>query len=161
MISKGKRLASALLVIGLASLTGGALATTPHSDDGHGAVADELRLNQGKRWPTDEPLRQGMTDIRAAMATAFPQIHMGRFSTAQYGALAAKVQERVDHIVANCRLPEEADAQLHIVLVDIVEGADAIRSGPDRLAGAMRIIQAIEAYGLHFDHPDWGKLQSL
>lgn len=33
------RLASALLVTGLASLAGGALATTPHPDDGHGAAA--------------------------------------------------------------------------------------------------------------------------
>ena len=161
MMSNSKRLASALLVIGLASLAGGALATTPHSDDGHGAAVQELRLDQGKRWPTDEPLRQGMSDIRAAMATAFPQIHMGQFTSAQYGALAAKIQERVDHVVGNCRLPEEADAQLHVVLVEIVEGTDAIRSGPDRLGGAMRVIQAIEAYGRNFDHPDWGKSQAL
>ena len=161
MTSKGKRLASALLVIGWASLAGGALAITPHPDDGHGTAVQELRLDQGERWPTDQPLRQGMSDIRAAMVAAFPRIHMGQFTSAQYGALAAKIQDRVDHVVGNCRLPEEADAQLHIVLVDIVEGTEAMRSGPDRLGGAMRIIQAIEAYGLHFDHPDWGKPQSL
>ena len=79
MTSKGKRLASTLLAIGLA---GGALASTSHPDDGHSAVVQELRLDQGKRWPTDEPLRQGMSDIQAAMAAAFPQIHMGRFSSA-------------------------------------------------------------------------------
>jgi hypothetical protein len=161
MISKGKRLASALLVIGLASLGGGALATTSHPDDGHGAAAQELRLDQGKRWPTDEPLRQGMSDIRGAMVIAFPQIHMGQFTSAQYGALAAEIEKRVDHVVGNCRLPEEADAQLHAVLVEIVEGADAMRSGPDRVGGAMRVIQAIEAYGRYFDHPDWGKSQAL
>lgn len=157
----GKRLATALLVVGLASLAGGALATTPHSDDGHGAVAHELRLDQGKRWPTDEPLRQGMSDIRAAMATAFPQIHGGQFTSAQYRALAARLQERVDHVVGNCRLPEEADAQLHLVLMAIVEGTEAMRSGSDRLGGAMRVIQAIEAYGRHFDHPNWGTSQAL
>jgi hypothetical protein len=48
MISKGKRLASALLVIGFASLAGGALAATPHSDDGHASAVQELRLDQGK-----------------------------------------------------------------------------------------------------------------
>jgi hypothetical protein len=152
-----KRLASALLAIGLASFAGGALATTPHSDDGHSAAIRELRPDQGKRWPTDQPLRQGMSDIRAAMVTAFPQIHMGQFTSAQYGALGAKIQERVDHVVDNCRLPEEADAQLHVVLMEIVAGTEAMRSGSDRLGGAMRVIQAIEAYGRHFDHPDWGE----
>ncbi|MFO1152729.1 MAG: hypothetical protein U1E42_03540 [Rhodospirillales bacterium] len=161
MTSKGKRLASALLIIGLASLAGGALATVSHPDDGHGGALQEMRLDQGKRWPTDQPLRQGMSDIRAAMATAFPQIHMGQFTSAQYRALAAKIKERVDHVVGNCRLTEEADAQLHVLLVEIVEGADAMRSGPDRVGGAMRVIQAIEAYGRHFDHPDWGKSQAL
>ncbi len=156
-----KRLASALLVIGLASFAGGTLATTPYSDDGHGTVIQEPRLDPGKRWPTDEPLRQGMGDIRAAMATAFPQIHMGQFSSAQYVALAAKIQERVDHVVGNCRLPEEADAQLHVVLMEIVEGTEAIRSGPERPGGAMRVIQAIEAYERNFDHPDWEKSQTL
>ena len=102
-----------------------------------------------------------MSEIRAAMTTAFPQIHMGQFTSAQYGAIAAKIQDRVDHVVGNCRLHEEADAQLHIVLVEIVEGADAMRSGLDRLDGAMRVIQAVEAYGRYFDHPDWGKSQSL
>jgi hypothetical protein len=159
MTSKGKRLASALIVIGLASIAGGALAS--HPDDGHGAAVQELRLDQGKRWPTDEPLRQGMSDIRAAMATAFPQIHTGQFSSAQYGALAAKIQERVDYVVGNCRLPEEADAQLHIILMEIVEGTDAMRSGSNPLGGARQVIQAIEAYGRHFDHPDWGKSQAL
>lgn len=72
-----------------------------------------------------------------------------------------KIQERVDHVVGNCRLPEEVDAQLHVVLVEIVEGVDAMRSGSDRLAGARQVIQAIQAYGRHFDHGDWGKSQAL
>jgi hypothetical protein len=160
-VLNSKRLATALLVVGLASFAGGAFATTPHSDDGHGAGLQELRLDQGKRWPTDEPLRQGMSDIRAAMATAFPQIHMRQFTSAQYGALAARLQEGVDHIVGNCRLPEEADAQLHVVLMQIVDGTEAMMSGSDRLGGGMRVIQAIEAYGRHFDHPDWGKSRAL
>jgi hypothetical protein len=161
IVLNNKRFATALLVIGLASFAGGALATTPNSDHGHGAGLQELRLDQGKRWPTDEPLRQGMSDIRAAIATAFPQIHVGQFTSAQYGAIAAKIQERVDHIVGNCRLPEEADAQLHVVLMEIADGTEAMRSGSNSLGGAMRVIQAIEAYGQHFDDPDWGKSQRL
>jgi hypothetical protein len=160
MTLDGKRLASALLIIGWTSLAGGAFATPPHSDDGHSTAVQELSLDQGMRWPTDEPLRRGMSDIRAAMATAFPAIHMGQFSTAQYGSLAANIQERVDYIVGNCRLPEEADAQLHVVLVEIIDGAGAMRSGSDRLGGAMRIIQSLEAYGQHFDHRNWGKSQA-
>ena len=45
--------------------------------------------------------------------------------------------------------------------MEIVEGTDAMRSGSNPLGGAMQVIQAIEAYGRHFDHPDWGKSQAL
>lgn len=157
----GKRLAPALFAIGLTGLAGGTLATTSTPHEGHGSVVQELRLDQGKRWPTDEPLRQGMSDIRATMSMALPQIHLGQFTPEQYDVLADTVQERVDHVVRNCRLPEEADAQLHIVLMEIVDGTEAMRSGSDRLGGSMRIIQAIEAYGRHFDHPGWKESQAL
>ena len=46
-----------------------------------------------------------MSDIRAAMATAFPHIDMGQFSSAQYVALAANIQERVDYVVGNAGRP--------------------------------------------------------
>ena len=58
-------------------------------------------------------------------------------------------------MTAYCKLPEEADAQLHVVLAEILEGVDAMRVGPDRLGGARRVVRALEAYGRHFDHPNW------
>ena len=61
-------------------------------------------------------------------------------------------QEQVDFVVANCKLPEEADAQLHVVLAEILEGVDTMRAGADRLGGARRVVRALEAYGRHFDH---------
>jgi hypothetical protein len=60
-----------------------------------------------------------------------------------------------DDVTANCKLPEEADAQLHIVLAEIIEGIDVIKTGADRLRGAMRVVLALEVYGRNFDHPDW------
>lgn len=153
-----KRLLPALLVFGLATATGGVHAAAP--DEGHAATLAEVRLEEGRRWPTDEPLRWGMSDIRAAMAAAFPAIHMRLLPEAEYAALAATIQERVDHVARNCRLPEAADAELHGVLASLAEGGDALR-GPDRIGGAMRVIQALEAYARRFDHPDWEKTRAL
>ncbi len=152
------RLLSALLVLGLATGTGGVHAAGPH--EGHAVAHAEVRLEEGRRWPTDEPLRQGMSDIRRAMAAAFPAIHMRLLPEAEYAALAATIQERVDHVARNCRLPEAADAELHGVLASLVEGSDALR-GSDRVGGAMRVIQALGAYGRRFDHPDWAKTKAL
>ena len=41
----------------------------------HGSTEPtKLHLNAGKKWATDEPLRQAMSDINQAMAKALPAI---------------------------------------------------------------------------------------
>jgi hypothetical protein len=141
------------LALGLA-LSGPALAATEHEHSGHGGAALELTLNNGQKWPTDEALRRGMDEMRRAMERSIERIHAGTFMSADYVALADRLQQQVDYVTANCKLPEEADAQLHIVLAEIIEGMDAMRDGTDRLKGALRTIVALEAYERHFDDPN-------
>ncbi|MDZ3835949.1 MAG: hypothetical protein U0S49_01070 [Rhodospirillales bacterium] len=164
MRTNRKRLLSALLVGGLAMATGGGASagaqSGPDRAHAHPAQLDAWRLGEGQRWPTDEPLRQGMSEIRRAMTQAFPSIHMGRLPQADYAMLAGKIRERVDYVARSCRLPEAADAELHRVLAGLVEGSETMR-GPDRVAGAMQVIRALETYGRRFDHPEWGKPRAL
>ena len=78
-----------------------------HEHD-HGATEAKLVLNQGKKWPTDAPLRQGMENIRGAVAKNVPAIHAGKATPKQYQALANKVNAEVAGIVQNCKLEPEA-----------------------------------------------------
>lgn len=149
-----KHFSVAALALGLA-LSGPALAATEHAHGGHGGAALELTLNKGQKWPTDEALRRGMDEMRGAMTGSLVRIHAGQFTSADYVALVERLQQQVDFVTANCKLPEEADAQLHIVLAEILEGMDAMKAGSDRLQGALRTVLALEAYGRHFDHPNW------
>jgi hypothetical protein len=116
-------------------------------EHGHAAGEAKLVLNQGKKWPTDAPLRQGMENIRAALGGGM-----------KYGALAKKVNAEVAGIVQNCKLEPEADAQLHIVIADILAGVEAMEGkvqGETRRAGAQKVASALDAYGEHFDHAGW------
>lgn len=126
----------------------------------HGAAAtQELRLDAGRKWPTDAPLRQAMGDIDRAMAKALPQIHRGSFDEAEYKALAAQINDKVAYAVKNCRLEPKADAMLHLVLADLIAGAEAMQGGtPDaRQEGAVRVENGLTAYGDHFQHDGWRK----
>jgi hypothetical protein len=119
-------------------------------DHGHAAGEAKLVLNQGKKWPTDAPLRQGMENIRAALGAGM-----------KYAALAGKVNAEVAGIVQNCKLEPEADAQLHLVIADILAGVEAMEGkvpGESRRAGAEKIGRALQAYGEHFDHAGWKNL---
>ena len=156
-MSISKVLVSAVFALGLAlGSVGAGVAAEPHS---HGdAAAVQLRFDNGKKWQTDDALRHGMGEIRQAMAASLAPIHENTFSAAKYEALAANILKHVDYVVGNCKLPEEADQQLHVVLEQILDGINEMKSSSQRQQGAIKIVNALDTYGQYFDHVDWTSL---
>jgi hypothetical protein len=65
-------------------------------------------------------------------------------------------------MVSNCKLPQNADAMLHLVLADIIAGSDAMQGklpGTKARDGAVKIVHALDSYGKYFDHPGWSGLK--
>ena len=135
-----------------------ALAADTHA---HGAAApSKLTLDHGKKWTTDAPLRQRMGEIRALLAPQLGPIHAGRLPSADYQALGAAVEQKVAAIVAECKLPPDADAMLHLIVADLVAGADIMQGKTDGkpAEGAHKVVTAANAYGRYFDHAGWKPL---
>jgi len=128
-----------------------------HHHDHHEAA--RLRLDHGRRWPTDAPLRQGMAGVQDAMREALPAVRQRRLDPAGYTALALRLEAEVAEVVAHCRLPADADAQLHLVLARLTGGIDAMKADGDRRKGALEVVAALDDYGRHFDHPGWKRLR--
>jgi hypothetical protein len=146
-----------VLALGLA-IAPRALAAEPHAHGGTAAAA-KLRLDHGKKWHTDDALRRGMSEIRLAMAQSLTPIHNDVFAPAQYDALAQRIQTQIDYVVGNCKLPEQADQQLHLVLEQIVDGAAEMKAATGRDRGAAKIVRALGQYGKYFDHAGWQPLE--
>lgn len=155
-MSLSNSLMSAAIVLGLA--TGPAIAAQPHAHGGT-AAASQLQLDHGKKWQTDDALRRGMSEIRSAVAEAQRPIHKNAFTPAQYDALAARIQAQIDYVVGNCKLSEQADHQLHIVLEQIIDGVAGMKAKTGRDKGAVKIVQALDKYGKYFDHAGWRPLE--
>jgi len=136
--SKSMRRGAIAAALALAFAAPAFAAEDAHSH-GHAAEEAKLVLDHGKKWPTDAPLRQGMENIRAVVAKG-----------AKDEALAKAVETEVAGIVQNCKLEPEADEQLHIVIAELMAGAEA--------KDAERVAKALNAYGEHFDHAGWKRL---
>lgn len=136
--------------------------TTAHSHDA--AAPHKLSLNQGRKWATDAPLRAGMSRIRGLVDPQLGAAHAGKLTPAQYRALATQVEAEVGGIVANCKLEPEADAMLHLVIADIGAGTDTM-AGKDAKArpalGLVKVAQAVNQYGSHFDHPGFRPIRNV
>jgi hypothetical protein len=135
-----------------------AVAQQGHEHDAGAAAVASIQLDAGRKWATDAPLRSGMAAIRAAFDADHPAIHDGQQTDAQYEALAGRIESQVNSIVANCRLPPEADANLHYLIADLSQGVSLMRgqdAARSRHDGAARVHGALLAYGKYFDDPDW------
>lgn len=143
------------LLIGLifALLAGGA-AIVHHMHGGigghdHDGSDKQLQLNAGRKWETDTPLRQGMGRIRDLVTTAGTDV-----SEAGMRSLVKGVREQVDYLVTNCKLTPKADASLHVVLADLLNGAELVTQ--DEVSRGITLMRtALDMYPKYFDHPGW------
>jgi hypothetical protein len=127
---------------------------------GHADAPPALTLDHGKRWQTDAPLRKHMTDLRASFAKDLGRIHDGTLPTSDYVRLGATVEAKVASIINDCKLPPEADAQLHLIVAELVAGADVMqgKAAGAPATGARTVVTALNDYAQHFDHPEFEPL---
>lgn len=154
------RLLGAACMAGLLTIPVSAQQNVEHAHAHHheGSAVSQLQLDDGARWPTDESLRSGMAAIRAAFDADHPAIHAGTETDAQYEALATRIEAQVNSIVEQCKLPAQADANLHFVIADLSQGVIRMRGaepGKTRHEGAALVHGALRAYGRYFDDPSW------
>lgn len=135
------------------------------SAHGHGAAAiSALTLDQGQKWPTDKPLRDGMDRIRGLVEPQLSAARAGKLGPSEYQALAKQIESQVGGIVANCKLEPKADAMLHLVIADIGAGTDAMAGKNAKLPpaqGLLKVAQAVNAYGDHFHHPGFRPIPNI
>lgn len=145
---------SFVLALGTPGLS---LAQTP-SHSGHDTAPLGLVLNNGAKWQGDRNMILGMTAIRDIVAANLDAIHRGSLTADAAQSIAADVGKQVDFMIETCVLEPEVDAQLHSVLAQIADGASGLEAGEVE-AGGMKMVQALNAYGEHFEHPGWQKLE--
>jgi len=156
------RLSTALIPLTLAAaliVSGTSLAadSVVHDHD-HGDAPFELQLNNGEKWAIDAPLSKAMGDINLLMRESIETIHEDQLPAAEYVPLADQINDSVAYMVANCELPPEADAQLHMIIAQLVTGADKMagnNADATPREGAVQVLGALEAYEQYFDDPEF------
>jgi hypothetical protein len=121
-----------------------------HAHEHHGPEA-ALTLDQGKKWATDAPLREGMIKIRSITTEA-----SAKPNTKDNQLAASRIQGEIQNMFKACKLSPKADANLHLILAEMLKGAGSLKD-PKAPAGEAydKIKKALALYGQYFDHPGW------
>lgn len=128
----------------------------------HAHSNSQLKLNNGKKWPTDAALRDGMNQIKKLVEEQIDGIHKNTLSPEKYAALSDGISTATTNIFKNCKLNPDADAVLHVILAQILDGMKAMKTaeGKDaRRNGALKVIAALGDYPKYFAHDGWVPLK--
>lgn len=138
--------------IGMAAIAPASAAPARH-DHGEPPAAAAL---PAQRWATDKPLREAMRGIRAAVGALghYEHAHLGPREAA---ILAGQIEDRVNAIIADCKLPPEADAALHAIIVPLLRNAGELKRDPRALHAIAPMRDALAEYDRQFDHADRAK----
>jgi len=140
-----------LILVALVLLVGGGLAFYHLHGNGHShGTGGELQLNAGQKWESDQPLRAGMDRIRELVSSANPTDR-----AVEMQALAKGIQQQVDYLTTHCKLPPAADETLHVMIADLLEGAELVTKENEVERGIETMRKALDAYPKYFNHADW------
>lgn len=115
----------------------------------------EQTLNHGKKWGTDEALRQSMDNIHQVMTASQEGIKKENLSAQEYQRLAEVVDKNIADIVKNRKLTKAFHV---VVLADLTQSAQLMRTSTKIQAqrvGALGVQQSLLNYGKYFQHPGW------
>ena len=125
-----------------------------HEHASHAAAAPAATDEQ---WPTDAPLREGMTRLQRSVEAALVGDPAQPLGEAEAIQLQKDVEAHVSYLIENCQLPEQADAALHLLLIDLLQGAEALSKAEDREQGVQRILAGLHQYPELFAAPHWNE----
>lgn len=134
-----------LLMLGLAGACSTALAQGADHAHAHAAPVDTAV--DATPYATDAPLRAGMAAIQDLLRAERPA------DAAAAAALAIAIQARVQQLFAECKLAPAADAALHGVLAQLLDGAAALRADYRDETAWARLESALTLYAERFDDP--------
>lgn len=134
--------------------------TDAHEGHQQGANAAALQLNTGSQWQTDAPLRKAMATLRQDLLPLLSTIHQDQLTSDRYDTLAVSVNDQVTYMIDNCQLEADADAQLHLIIAELMSGANTMQGKVESQArrdGAIKVVGALNNYATYFDDPTFDK----
>lgn len=140
----------AVLAAGLGVAAAPAVVAQHHAQHSASNATEEAPV---QRFATDAVLRENMRGIRKSV-DALAHYEQGHIGPQQVALLAGNIEGHVNDVIANCKLPPDADAALHAVIVPLMRNAAALKADPAKpgLIAAMR--GALGEYRRRFDDPE-------
>lgn len=106
------------------------------------------------RYTTDATLRQQMREIRGNVV-ALDEFERGAMTPQRATQAADAIVGHVNTIVANCKLPPDADEALHRIIGSMLQSAATLKADPNRRDAVTALHASLRQYATTFDDPSF------
>ena len=124
-----------------------------NSHHSHGGSSNASEVKPDKKFIADEALKERMNSILSAMQE-LNKTGSASEKKKKVVTTGARVESVVQDIFKSCKLAPDADAAIHPILAEILEGAHLLKNGIEK-DGHERIHKALLKYGDNFEHSGW------
>ena len=113
------------------------------------------------RWTADDNLRRYMMPLHVLAQDHLAVAGHPPVTHADYRRWGSAAERQVATVIAHCDLRPAPDEVLHGILAEVLQGAAAMegRTAETPRQGANRLVEALNRYGVLFDHPGWGTIE--
>src|SRR5690606_5423928 len=111
----------------------------------------------GEQWPTDAPLRHGMTRLQRRVEAAMAGDPAPSLGDADVTELPMDGETHISSLIEDFQVPEHADAALHQLLTVLLKGAEALSEPEQREQGLQRVLEGLHRYPELFAAPHWSE----
>jgi len=101
------------------------------------------------------PSHSNLNHPRYSLSLPSPRLCLGRGLGDREVAGLRRCQTPTPYMFDSCHLDPEPDAQLHILLANLMQAADTLRGDDNHYPGVHRVHQSLKAYSETFKHPGW------
>lgn len=119
----------------------------------HKVSSKTKEAKPSKKFVPDEALKERMNSILGAMKELEMQGVVAE-KKKHVVTTGTRLESIVEDIFKTCKLAPEADASIHPILTQILEGASMLKKGDER-NGHEKIHKALLKYEDYFEHSGW------
>lgn len=120
----------------------------------HHEKKSELSLNKGKKWEVDQTMKENMEAIHTEFEKTHKLHKSKKAAAADYESLSTTITQSAEKIAANCKMEKKMDDTFHVLLGDMMAGAEELKDKANNQKGkAMeKIHHSLHNYKKYFNH---------
>ncbi len=124
----------------------------PTAKETSGHSKSSLVLNNGKKWPADQDMKENMAAIYQQFKIFSELSKLKKSTNEDAHKLSAVINASTQNIISKCKMEKKQDEAFHVLLADLFTAAADLEKTGKVESALERLDRTLKSYIKYFDH---------